>query len=152
MSDSIQAYFFGTAYNEYENGMPVGLAGYAIPDLGIVFRGRHEGTIHECQYAGLLGLLNFIDLNKKSFKGMEFEVFSDCALIIYQISHRRFISRDLALLYGAAMEFKKKVCYKVSWVPREENVALVGMAGEPAVHPDFDIDFKFPAGDKINPA
>ena len=106
MADMIQGYFFGTSYNEHDNGRPVGLAGYAIPDLGIIFRSRHEGTIHECQYAGLLELLKFIELNKESFKDLEFEILSDSALVIYQISHRKFISRDLAPFYSAAIEYK----------------------------------------------
>ena len=152
MADTVQGYFFGTSYNEHENGRPAGLAGYAIPDLGIIFRSRHEGNIHECQYTGLLELLKFIDLNKKSFKGLEFEILSDSALVIYQISHRRFISRDLAPFYSAAVEYKKKISYRVSWVPREENVALIGMSGDPAIRPDFDIHFTFPSGDSIGPA
>jgi hypothetical protein len=151
MSDIIQAYFFGTSYNEHKNGSPVGLAGYAIPDLGIIFRTRHEGNIYECQYAGLLALLNFIELNNKSFQGAKFEILSDSALIIYQISHRKFISRDLTPLYNAAIEYKRKIDYRVTWVPRGENTALKGLSGIPALHPDFDISFTFPSGDNISP-
>jgi hypothetical protein len=147
--DTIQGFFFGTSYNEYENGKPVGLTGFAIPDLGIIYRSRHEGSIYECQYAGLLALLKFIDMNKKSFNGLEFEILSDSALIVYQISHRKFISRDLAPLYSEAIEYKKKVQYRVSWVPREENIAIMGMSGTPALRPDLDIDFTFPSGDSI---
>jgi hypothetical protein len=152
MAETIQAYFFGTSFNEHENGKPVGLAGYAVPDLGIIFRSRYQGSIHECQYAGLLALLKFIDLNKKSFKGVEFEILSDSALLVYQISHCKFISRELAPYYDTAIDYKRKVSYRVSWVPREQNIAIMGMTGEPAISPDFDIDFTFPSGDNISPA
>jgi hypothetical protein len=146
VADSVQAYFFGTSYNECENGRPVGLSGFAIPDLGVIFRSRQQGSIYECQYGGLLALLKFIDLNTKNLSGFDFEILSDSALVVYHISHRRLISRDLAPFFNEAIDYKRKIEYRVSWVPRQENIALIGLADTPAVKPEFDIDFLFPSG------
>jgi hypothetical protein len=139
MSDSLQAFFFGTSFGEIVNGKPIGVSGFAIPDLGIIFRTRWVGTIHECQYAGLLALLKFIDTNKKELKGIDFEVLSDSALVIYQIANKKFISRDLLPFYNAAIDYKRKVSYKVSWVPREENVAITGLSDVPPLAPDINL-------------
>jgi hypothetical protein len=141
MSDSIQAFFFGTSYGEVTDGKPVGLAGFAIPDLGISFRSRWTGSIHECQYAGLLALLRFIETNRKEFKGIDFEVLSDSALVVYQIANKKFISKDLLPFYHAAIEFKRKISYKVSWVPREENAAVTGLSDVPPLACDINLEF-----------
>jgi len=150
MPESIQGYFCGISFNEYKNNKPVGLAGFAIPDLGIIFRSRSYGSLNECQYAGLLAMLKFIEQNKKSFAGLEFELLSDSSLIIYQISHRKFISRELAPLYFSAIEYKKKIDFRVTWVPRNENIAITGLSDTPALKPELDLDFLFPSGDNMS--
>lgn len=147
MADSIQAYFFGASFNERENGELVGLAGFSIPDLGIIYRNRQKGGVYECQYTGLLSLLEFIELNGKNFAGMTFDILTDSALIVYQIQHRKIISPGLTPLYNAAMEYKRKIDYHISWIPRNENVALIGLTDTPALKPDMDIEFLFPSGD-----
>jgi hypothetical protein len=140
MAETLQAFFFGTSFGEQSNGKPTGLFGFAIPELGLVYRSCHAGTIYECQYAGLLALLKFIETNRKQFDDFEFEVLSDSALIIYQISHRKFISKELAPYYNSAINYKNRVNYRVSWVPRQENAAIIGLDNTPTFKPE--IEFK----------
>jgi len=142
MAETLQAYFFGTSFGETVKGQPVGLTGFAIPDLGIVFRSRWTGTIHECQYAGLLALLKFINTNKKHLKEFDFQILSDSSLVIYQIAHKKFISPDLLPYYNAAIDYKRKVSYKVSWVPREENIAITGLIDTPPLEPEIALNLK----------
>jgi hypothetical protein len=143
MAETMRAYFFGTSFGETVEGSPVGLAGFAIPDLGVISRSRATGGIYECQYEALLSLLNFIETNKKYLKEFEFEVMTDSALIVYQISHKKFISRDLAPLYNHAIEYKKRVLFRVNWVPRDENVAITGLVDVPPMKTDVELKFQF---------
>jgi hypothetical protein len=140
MAESIQAFFFGTSFGEQVDGSLVGLSGFAIPDLGIVYRSRHTGSIYECQYQGLLALLKFIENNRKQLDGYEFEVLSDSALVIYQISHSKLITKELAPYYNTAINYKSKVNYRVSWVPRQENIAITGLDETPPFQANISFD------------
>ena len=142
MAETIQAYFFGISYGERLNGKMVGLAGFAIPDLGVVFRSRCEGTLYECQYAGLLALLDFIHNNKKNLSPYKFEVLSDSALVVHQIAHNKFISRELAPYHDTAINYKQKINYRVTWVPRHENIAITGMADNPPYKSDLKLNYE----------
>ncbi len=148
MADTIQAFFFGTSFGETVESKPVGLAGFAIPDLGVVYRIRCNGGIYECQYTGLQALLKFIEINRKQFKGSQFEILSDSALIVYQISHRKFITSELAPFYNSVISYKSRINYKVSWVPRQENIAITGLCETPPLNPDLklNLDADLPTG------
>jgi hypothetical protein len=139
MTEIIQAFFFGTSFGERINGKPVGLTGFAIPDLGVVFRTRHSGSLHECQYIGLLALLKFINDNQKQLCNYQFEILSDSTLVVYQISHRKFFTSELAPFYAAAIDYKSKINYKISWVPRQENIAITGLCETPPLKSDLDL-------------
>jgi hypothetical protein len=149
-TEIIQAFFFGTSFGERVNGRPVGLTGFAIPDLGVVFRSRHRGGLHECQYVGLLALLKFIDDNQEQLGAYQFEILSDSTLVVYQISHRKFFSSDLAPYYAAAIDYKSKIDYRISWVPRQENIAITGLSETPPLRSDLDLklDINYPDADK----
>jgi hypothetical protein len=152
MTEIIQAFFFGTSFGERLNGRPVGLTGFAIPDLGVVFRGRQTGSLYECQYAGLLALLKFIEAHQKQLGQYQFEILSDSALVVYQISHRKFMSAELAPYYTAAINYKSKIDYRISWVPRHENMAIVGLSDTPPLKCDLDLklDMNPPDQDQLS--
>jgi hypothetical protein len=145
MAETMQAYFFGTSFGEKQDGKEVGLAGFAIPDLGVIYRTRCSGGVYECQYAALLSLLKFIETNKKYLNEFEFEILTDGALVVYQISHRKFISANLVAFYNSAIDLKRKVNYRVSWVPRNENVAIVGLSNVPPAKSDVGMSLQFDA-------
>jgi len=140
LSGPLQCYFFGISFSgglERDGG----LFGFAIPDLGISFRSKFTGTLFECQYEGLLALLKFIEENREAFKDLEIEVFSDSAIVNYQINHHKSISSDLKKYYDAAIRYRAKIQYKVSWIPRHENVAITGLFDMPPVVADIRIEF-----------
>jgi hypothetical protein len=117
----------------------VGLTGYAIPDLGVIFRSRHTGSLYDCQYAGLLALLKFIDANRKELGDYQFEILSDSALVVYQVAHRKFVTAELASYYATAINYKNKVDYRISWVPRQENIAITGLCETPPLKGGIDL-------------
>lgn len=149
MADKIQCYFFGTSYGEQVAGQPMGLSGFAIPDIGILYRSRYAGSLYECQYAGFLALLKFIDENRKSFGDCQFEILTDSAIIVYQVAHKKFISTDLQKYYRAVMAYRGKIDFLLSWVPRSENPAITGLGNLVSYKSDVDINFEI---GRSNPA
>jgi len=146
--ENLRCYFFGRNFSKDIITKSAGLAGFAIPDLGIVFRSRFSGTLFECQYAGLLALLRFIDTNKKSFKGIRFEILSDSAVVVYQVTHKKFISKELISSFRAVIGYQKKIPFKISWVPAEENISITGMAEMPSISSDTDLNLEIEIKDK----
>lgn len=147
MIDKLQCFFCGISYGELapaddrlvESGKPVGVVGFAIPDLGVIFKSKWHGSLYECQYAGLLSLLSFIEANQKSMDVNQFEILTDSVLLVHQISYRKLISPGLEPLYQAAIDYKKKFDYRVSWVPRDENMAIVGLGDSKPYKADIDL-------------
>ena len=137
----LPCYFFGISFSGNGLEKDGGLFGYAIPDLGISFRSRFAGTLFQCQYEGLLALLKFIEENREAFKDLEIDVFSDSAIVNYQINHHKFISSDLKKYYDAAIRYKARIRYKMSWIPRHENVAITGLFEMPPVAADIRIEY-----------
>lgn len=141
LSSPLPCYFFGISFGDDGLDKDGGLFGFAIPDLGISFRSRFAGTLFQCQYEGLLALLKFIDENGEAFKGLDIEAFSDSAIVNYQINHHKSISRDLRKYYNAAIRYRTRIKYKVSWIPRHENVSIAGLFDMPPLAADIRIDF-----------
>jgi hypothetical protein len=145
--ESLRCYFFGRSFSKDKLSKSNGLAGFAIPDLGIVFRSRFKGTLFECQYAGLLALLRFIAANKKSFKGIRFEILSDSAVVVYQITQKKFISEELLSSFRAVSEFRRKIPFKISWVPTEENISVSGLTEMPSIQPGAELNLEIEVRD-----
>jgi len=139
--DVIRCYFFGASFGEKDDNTARGICGFAIPDLGILYKNGHNGTIYECQYAGLMSLLKFIDGNIKSFRGFEFEIFTDAAVVAYHLTHDKLISDNLKEKYNRARSYRSKIPYRVSWIPSQENQARAGLLDAPP--PNSDIEIKF---------
>ena len=66
MVDVIHSYFFGIPYNHGRLSNHIELIGYAVPDFGIVYRGRSMGTAIELSFEGLMALLKLIAGNRKA--------------------------------------------------------------------------------------
>ncbi|UCE65595.1 MAG: hypothetical protein JSU85_12095 [Candidatus Zixiibacteriota bacterium] len=146
--ENLRCYFFGQNFSKEKMTKSTGLAGFAIPDLGLVYRSRFSGTLFECQYAGLLALLRFIDTNKKSFKGIRFEILSDSAVVVYQVTQKKFISEELIPSFRAVIGFQKKIPFKISWVPTEENISITGLAEMPSISSEIDLNLEIEIKDK----
>jgi hypothetical protein len=148
IEEKLRCYFFGIVFTSGEKQLAGGLAGFAIPDLGIVYRSRLNGSLFECQYKGLLALLSFIDTNKKNFRGVGFEILSDSAVVIYQITHKKFVSRELLSSLRSVLEFQERIPFKVSWVPTEENISITGLLDMPSYSTEADFDLEIELKDK----
>jgi hypothetical protein len=148
IEEVLRCYFFGRVFSKDKMSKSRGLAGFAIPDLGIIYRSKFNGTLFECQYAGLLGLLRFIETNKKSFKGIRFEILSDSAVVVYQVTQKKYVSEDLISSFRTVIGFQKKIPFKISWVPIEENISITGLAEMPSISSETDLNLEIEVKDK----
>lgn len=138
----MRCYFFGRRSGEIGRGDSDCLFGYAIPDLGILYKDRQYGSLHESQYRGLLALLRFIDDNRKSFRGLEFEILSDAARVIHHLNHHAAVSKELRPIHESVRAYKERISFKANWIPRQENMALSGMHEAPPLEPQVEIRFE----------
>ena len=98
--------------------------------------------------AGLLALLRFIDTNKNSFRGVRFEILSDSAVVVYQITQKKYISEELIPSFRAVIGFQKKIPFKISWVPTAENISITGLVEMPSISSETDLNLEIEIKDK----
>jgi hypothetical protein len=104
-----------------------GLVSFAIPDIGITFRAQFRGNREECEYASLLALLEFVELNPHLFKNKRIEIFGNNYRIISQVNHGGQTPRNLEPYFNIAVGYKHKIPFTLNWIPDNENLAQDGL-------------------------
>ncbi len=100
-----------------------GVVSFCIPDLNITFRARFQGTSPACEYAALLALLEFVEINPQLFKERTVQIFGDSFTVVNQVNERLYCRKELASFCNMARVFKNKIPYVLDWVPKSENPA-----------------------------
>jgi len=112
----MRAYFFANKPGPPEESGS-GTVSFHLPELNITFRARYRGTAVACEYAALLALLEFVDINPKLFKGRALELYGDSFAVVNQVNDRQFCKKDLLPFRNMALIYKKKIPYSIEWVP-----------------------------------
>ncbi len=116
--------FFSGISRENENLMGHnGLVSFAIPDIGITFKAQYSGNRQECEYAGFLALLEFVELNPHLFKNRRIEVFGDDYKVISQVNQKTRPSKKLEPYLHTVMGYRRKIPFTLNWIPGNENLA-----------------------------
>lgn len=102
---------------------------FAIPDVGISFKAPFSGGQLHTEYASLLTLLEFVELNQKLFVGKDLKIYGDNLEMIDQINERCDCRYEFTELLKKALDYKNKYDYKLGWVPKDNN---------PSIGPLFD--------------
>jgi len=97
---------------------------FTVPDIGVVFRASFKGDQKEVEYAGLLALLEFIEINPQLFKNRALEIYSDSFTLVNQVNQKMFCSSDLEPFRNMALMMKKKIPYNLNLIPVNDNPAL----------------------------
>jgi hypothetical protein len=127
----MQCFFYGTIREENKNedsnwllkNANNGVVSFTIPDLGIVFRAQFKGKAQECEYASLLALLEFIEINPHLFRNKTVEIFGDSFVVVNQVNLQMFCNKELEPYRNMALVYKKKIAYSLNWIPQNENPA-----------------------------
>lgn len=97
---------------------------FTIPDIGVVFRAAFRGGDKEVEYAALLALLEFIEVNPQLFKNRALEIYSDSFTLVNQVNRRMYCSKDLEPFRNMALMMMKKIPYSLNLIPKADNPAL----------------------------
>jgi hypothetical protein len=100
------------------------LISFTIPDHGIVFRASFKGTAKEVEYAALLALLEFVEINPQLFKNKALEIYSDSFTLVNQVNKRMYCSKDLEPFRNMALLMQKKIPYSLNLIPVTDNPAV----------------------------
>lgn len=119
-----------------------GLIGFAIPDLGVLFKERYFGSHYELEYVSLLVLLHFIELNHKAVEGQKINILCSSPLLVYQMSENRACQKEVERYRNLALAYKRKLQFSLSWVPESENRAQNGMMDLPPLKNSLDFNFE----------
>ncbi len=99
------------------------LLSFAVPDLGIVFRAQFTGDDMECEYASLLSLLEFVEINPQLFRNKTVEIYGDCFEVVKQVNNEMYCDKQLEPYRNMVQLFKQKVPYVLYYVPAKDNPA-----------------------------
>lgn len=119
----MECFFYGKIRDENKTSAHNGVVSFTIPDLGIVFRAQFKGSPHQCEYASLLALLEFIEINPHLFRNKIVEIFGDSFAVVNQVNLQMFCDKKLEPYRNMALVYKKKIPYRLSWIPQNENPA-----------------------------
>ena len=119
----MQCFFYGTTRKEEKQTKFNGVVSFSIPDLGIVFRAQIQGTPTECEYASLLALLEFIELNPNFFEKRHIEIYGDSFMVVHQVNLKLICHKELEPYRNMALGYRKKIDYTLNWIPKTENLA-----------------------------
>ena len=96
---------------------------FSIPEAGISFKAPFAGEELHTEYASLLTLLEFIELNRKMFEGKELNIYSDNLDLIGQINDKT-CQYEYSQLLSKTLEYKAKFTFSIGWVPKGQNPAV----------------------------
>ncbi|OQX92221.1 MAG: hypothetical protein B6D58_04105 [candidate division Zixibacteria bacterium 4484_95] len=123
----MKCYFQGVTREENNEVKFNGYVSFTIPEMGIKFRGQFKGSSDECEYASLLALLEFIELNAHLFKDRRIEIFGNNFKVVSQVNSEMSPTHELEPFCAMAQGYKKKIPYTLNWIPTDENMAQDGV-------------------------
>jgi len=119
----MECYFCARTREEDSGNGDKGVVSFFIPELGISFRAQFKGNLYECQYASLLSLLEFIELNPQLFRNKQVEIYGDSYIVVNQVNLRLSCTANLKPYRDMALMYKKKFSFSLNWVPGKDNPA-----------------------------
>ena len=121
--------FFGSFSAEANQHRRNTLVTFAIPDLGVKFKAPFNATDIVLDYASLLTLLEFIEINPQLFANRALELYSHNRALVDQIRTCTICDPGLAPYLHKALEYRAKMHYSINWISPSDN---------PAQRPEID--------------
>lgn len=120
----MECFFTSFVRNKQSEDGKNALISFTVPDHGIVFRASFKGTPKEVEYAALLALLEFVEINPQLFKNKTLEIYSDSFTLVNQVNKKMHCSKDLEPFRNMALLMQKKIPYSLNLIPLSDNPAL----------------------------
>lgn len=120
----MNCYFYGIVREQKSAIGHNGVVAFSIPSLNLVFKAQTKGNSAEVEYASLIALLEFIELNPNLFDKKRIQIFSDSSLVVHQVNFNLGCSKELEPYRNLALRYRRKIGYTLGWIPRDENQAF----------------------------
>ncbi|MFH1893047.1 MAG: reverse transcriptase-like protein [Candidatus Zixiibacteriota bacterium] len=128
------------------------ITSFAIPDLGVLFRTRRKGARFECEYLALLTLLEFLSVNSTTVGNQKFEILSDSAVVVYQLTKKMPVSSRLMPYYRRVTKYRNELNFDISWIPQSVNRAAQPVPALPPLKVKFNFNFALAKRDIEQPS
>jgi len=115
--------FFGSLRSSDVHFNPRKLVTFAIPDIGVRFKAPVSVEDKALEYAALLTLLEFIDINPQLFANRALELYCDDSELIKEVTGCRAGVQDTAPYLEKVLEYRSKMRFSINWVARSANPA-----------------------------
>lgn len=123
----MQCFVYGSNLDENRSRKCRGIVSFAVPDIGLMFKSGFTGSQPECEFVSLLTLLRFVEQNPKAFSEATLDILSDAAAMVYQVSGKAPATTLAAKYLPTIRHYRKKLNFRLHWVPRKENSAFEGI-------------------------
>lgn len=94
------------------------LVTFAIPDIGVKFKAPFPAEDMALDYASLLALLEFVDINPQLFANRALEIYSNNPQIVQQIETSTVDDVELVPFLRKVLEYRTRMKYSINWIPR----------------------------------
>lgn len=128
MSEAIKCY---TSGRPLAGDGRVGTVSFAVPDFGILFRCRGEGTRTELEVIAFMSLLRFAEANVALFRGKELLIHTDFPFIVYLLSGDKPAGRMMEAVAAKARQSAREFTFRAQWVDPRDNRAAASIDGIP---------------------
>lgn len=115
--------YFGSLKPSSASTSSRSLVTFAIPDIGVKFKAPYAADNMALEYASLLTLLEFIEINPRLFVNRSLELFSTSAELVDQINRRQVNTPDLAPYLHKALEYRSRLKFSINWISPNDNPA-----------------------------
>ena len=120
----MNCYFYGSVREEKSIIGHNGVVAFSVPDLNLVLKAQFKGNQTEVEYASLIALLEFIELNPNLFDKRKIRIFGDSSTVVHQVNFNLVCSKELEPYRNLALQYRRKISYTLGWIPKDENRAF----------------------------
>ncbi len=115
--------YFGSLQPSGSPATPRPLVTFAIPDIGVKFKAPYAAENMILEYASLLTLLEFIEINPRLFLNRSLELYSASAELVDQVNRRQVNTPALAPYLRKTLEYRARLKFSINWISPDDNPA-----------------------------
>lgn len=121
--------YFGSMKRQLTDTQIDTLVTFAIPDIGVKFKAPYRAEDYMLDYASLLALLEFVEINPQLFKNRALELYCNNFDLVEQVNTKSVDRKELAPLLQKTLQYRSKLKFSINWVSLADN---------PAQRPEID--------------
>ncbi len=102
---------------------------FEIPDIGVKFKAPYKADESLLDYASLLTLLEFIEINPQLFQNRALELYCNNFELVEQVNSNTVNRKELIPLLKKTLTYQSKLNFTINWISLADN---------PAQRPEID--------------